>query len=72
MLLNHSEAIRIGEWKNASKLEESLEDRADLLRQHMGSPHSFRGPQQPWSLTLCTGTFSGVDAQLSKNLFGLR
>lgn len=36
MLLSYSKGIRIGEWKNASKLEESLEDRADLLRQHMG------------------------------------
>lgn len=36
MLLNHSKGIRTGEWKNASKLGESLEDRADLLRQHMG------------------------------------
>lgn len=36
MLPSHSKGIRIGEWKNASNLEESLEDRADLLRQHVG------------------------------------
>lgn len=43
MLLNHSKGIRIGEWKNASKLGESLEDRADLLRQHMGVPSQLQG-----------------------------
>lgn len=36
MVLNHSKGIRIGERKNVSKLEESLEDRTDLQRQHMG------------------------------------
>lgn len=36
MLLSHGKGIRTAEWKNASKLEESLEDRADLQRQHMG------------------------------------